>query len=187
MDKPTLHPLLADRWSPLSFASDPIPADILERLMEAARWAPSCFNDQPWRYLYATIDDAPAHAQMVSCLVPGNQVWAQSAPFLAISLAKMTMTRNGSPNPYAWHDVGQATMAMTVEAMAHGLYAHQMGGILHDRIRELYAIPVGFEPVAGLAIGPLGDPAQLSESLQARQAAPRQRRPAAETFFRGPF
>ena len=187
MNNPHLHPLLAERWSPLAFSPEPIPPDVLELLMEAARWAPSCFNEQPWRYLYATIDDAEAHAQLLSCLVPANQEWAQSAPFLAISVAKLTFTRNGKPNSYGWHDVGQATMSLVAEAMAHGLFAHQMGGILPDRIRELYALPEDYVPVAGLAIGRLGDPAQLSPALQAREASPRTRRPIAHTFLKNGF
>jgi nitroreductase len=183
MNNPNLHPLLAERWSPLAFTPEPIEPATLELLLDAARWAPSCFNEQPWRYIYATIDDAEAHAQLVSCLVPGNQEWARNASFLAISVAKLTFTRNGKPNPYAWHDVGQATMSMVTEAMAHGLSAHQMGGILPDRIRELYALPGDYVPVAGLAIGRRGDPAELSPALQAREASPRTRRPLGELFL----
>jgi nitroreductase len=187
MNNPNLHPLLAERWSPLAFSPEPIDPATVDLLLEAARWAPSSFNEQPWRYIYATIDNAEAHAQLVSCLVPGNQEWAQSAPFLAVSVAKLTFTRGGKPNPYAWHDVGQATMSIVTEAMAHGLVAHQMGGILPDRIREIYAIPEDFAPVAGLAIGRHGDPALLSPALQAREAGPRTRRPASELFFHNRF
>jgi nitroreductase len=187
MNNPNLHPLLAERWSPLAFSPEPIAPATLELLMEAARWAPSSFNEQPWRYIYATIDEAPAHAQLLSCLVPGNQEWAQNAPFLAISVAKLTFTRTGKPNPYGWHDVGQATMSIVVEARAHGLQAHQMGGILPDRIRELYAIPADFAPVAGLAIGRYGDPLLLSPALQTREAGPRTRHPASELFFPNRF
>lgn len=187
MNNPNLHPLLAERWSPVAFSPEPIEPATLDLLMEAARWAPSCFNEQPWRYIYATIDDAEAHAELLSCLVPANQEWAKNAPFLAISVAKLTFTRSGKPNAHNWHDVGQATMSLTVEAMAHGLFVHQMAGILPDRIRELYAIPADYEPVAGLAIGRHGDPTLLSQALQAREAGPRTRRPVSELFFPNRF
>lgn len=188
MTKPTnIHPILADRWSPLAFSSKPIPPDVLSSLMTAAQWAPSCFNEQPWRYIYATIDDAAAHAQLLSCLVPGNQTWAAAAPFLAISVARTTFTANGKPNAYAWYDVGQATMSIVVEAMHHGIFAHQMGGILPDRVRELYSIPADFTPVAGLALGYYGERAQLPEAMQAREAGPRARRAVDETFFLNRF
>ncbi len=184
MNKSTItHPLLADRWSPLAFSSEPISPDVLARLMDAARWAPSCFNEQPWRFIYATIDNPEPHAKLLSCLVPGNQSWAAAAPFLAISVACDTFKGNGKPNSYAWYDTGQATMALVIEAMHHNIYAHQMGGILPDRVRELYAIPAGFTPVAGLALGHYGDRAQLPEAQQARESGPRNRRPADETFF----
>ncbi len=187
MTKPNIHPLLADRWSPLAFSSQPIAPDVLASIMEAARWAPSSFNEQPWRYIYATIDDAAAHAQLLSCLVPGNQAWAAAAPFLAISVAHNNFTANGKPNAFAWHDVGQATMSLIVEAMHHGIFAHQMGGILPDRVRELYAIPADFTPVAGLALGQYGDRAQLPDAMQTREAGPRLRRPTEETFFLNRF
>ncbi len=187
MNNPNLHPPLAERWSPLAFSPEPIEPAVLHLLMEAARWAPSSYNEQPWRYIYATIDDGEAHAQVLSCLVPGNQEWAKSAPFLAISVAKLTLTRNGKPNDYSRHDVGQATMSIVTEAMANGLYSHQMGGILHDRIRELYAIPEDYVPVAGLAIGRYGHPALLPPALQNREAATRTRRPLSELFFHNKF
>ena len=167
----------------MAFSSQPIAPDVLSSLMEAARWSPSCFNEQPWRYIYATIDDAAAHAQLLSCLVPGNQAWAAAAPFLAISVARTTFTANGKPNSYGWHDVGQATMSLVVEAMHHNIYAHQMGGILPDRVRELYSLPADFTPVAGLALGYYGDRTQLPEALQNRETGPRLRRPVEETFF----
>jgi nitroreductase len=188
MTQPTnIHPLLAERWSPLAFSAKPIPPDVLSSLMAAAQWAPSSFNEQPWRYIYATIDDAAAHAQLLSCLVPGNQAWAAAAPFLAISVAHNNFTANGQPNPYSWHDVGQATMSIVVEAMHHGILAHQMGGILPERIRELYSIPANFTPIAGLALGYYGERTQLPESMQAREAGPRPRRAVDETFFPNRF
>lgn len=160
MSKTQIHPLLAERWSPVDFSPAAVEPQKLERLLEAARRAPSCFNDQPWFYLVATQDEPEEYAKLLSCLVPGNQKWAQQAPVLMISIAKTTFSRNGKPNAWGWHDVGLASMSLTVQAEAEGLHVHQMGGIIQDRIRELYGLPDECQPVAGIAIGYPGDSAR---------------------------
>jgi nitroreductase len=152
-----IHPLLAQRWSPVDFRPDAVEPEKLTRLLEAARRAPSCYNDQPWFYLAASKDEPEEFARLLSCLVEGNQKWAQNAPLLLISVARATFGRNGKPNAWAWHDVGLASMSLTVQAESEGLSVHQMGGILPDRIRELYALPEDCQPVAGIAIGYAAD------------------------------
>ena len=184
VDHPILD-VLAERWSPSGFAPRPVtPAD-LRSLFEAARWAPSSFNEQPWRYLLATRDDEEEFARLLSCLVPANQEWARNASVLVLTVAKQTFTRNGKPNRVAQHDIGLASAQLTVEAASRGLFVHQMAGIEPDRARELYGIPDDHEPVTALAIGHRADPESLTESLRTRDSAPRTRRPQSEFVFTG--
>lgn len=177
--------ILATRYSPYGYDPRPLPAADLRSLFEAARWAPSAFNEQPWRYLVAVREDETAFAKLLSCLVEANQQWATNASALAISVAALAYTRNGKPNGTAMHDLGLAAAGLTAEATTRGLVVHQMGGILPDRVRELYAVPEGFQPLTGLAIGYAADPATLPDALRRRDSTPRSRRPQAEFVFAG--
>jgi nitroreductase len=184
----TKHPIqsaLGDRWSPYAFADSPVSDDDLRSLFEAARWAASAFNEQPWRYLVARKSDGEVYDQVLSCLVEANQAWAQAAPVLVLTVVAESYARNGKPNGSAEHDVGLAAGNMAAEATARGLRIHQMGGILPDRARELFDIPEGFRAVTATAIGYAADPAGLPEDVRARETAPRERRPLAETVFTG--
>ncbi|HKW88254.1 MAG TPA: nitroreductase family protein [Candidatus Acidoferrales bacterium] len=189
MEKPAetrfaIHELLRRRWSPRAFADRPVEPEIFGSLFEAARWAPSCNNRQPWQYLVARKQEAAEFDRMLACLVPGNAAWCKDAPALMISVAN-TRWDNGDPNPYGWHDVGQAGAQLTIEAVSRGLFVHQMAGILPDKIRETYAIPEGFEPVAGFALGYPGDANKLSDRLRERELAPRARKPLESFVFSG--
>ena len=184
----TEHPiqeLLATRWSPYAFDSRPVSkADVLS-LFEAARWAASSYNEQPWSYLVATQDEPEEFAKLLSCLVEGNQAWAKAAPLLAVSVASLNFKLNGKPNKAAIHDLGIAACSLTFEATVRGLAVHQMIGIVPERVRELYGIPDGYEAVTALAIGYLGDPDRLPPKLKERGLAPRTRRPLKEFIFSG--
>lgn len=180
-----LHELILRRWSPRAFADRSVEHATLLRLLEAARWAPSCFNEQPWRYIVATKENPAEFGKMVNCLVEGNQEWAKHAPVLMISVAKLAFTHNGKPNRHAFHDVGAASAYLTIQATALGLFVHQMGGIYADRARETYGIPEGFEPVAGIALGYLGDPATLPDALRERELAEGSRQPLEGMVFSG--
>jgi nitroreductase len=182
-----IHELLSRRWSPYAFADRDVSADDLRSLFEAARWAPSSNNEQPWSYLVAVRSDVEAFERMLSCLVEANQVWACRAPVLALGILRKTFARDGKPNPTAPHDLGLAAGNLLVEATARGLSVHQMRGILPDRARELYAIPEDWEALTALAIGYVGDPASLPEALRERDLAPRARKPLAEFVFGGRF
>ena len=189
MDKPadTLHPihdLLARRWSPRAFSDRPVAPDVLRSLCEAARWAPSSANLQPWSFIVATRDNQQEFARMLDCLVEGNQIWAKQAPVLMVSVAAK-LDRDGDPNPHAWYDVGQAVALLSVQATALGLFVHQMAGILPEKIRELYQIPDSYEPVTGIALGYPGTPEQLPDKLRQRELAPRTRKPINEFVFAG--
>jgi nitroreductase len=180
-----IHPLLAERWSPYAFDERPVPDAELLSLFEAARWAPSSYNEQPWSYLVATKADPEEHARLLSCLVEGNQAWAEAAPVLALGVVTRRFARNDTPNRAAVHDLGLAAGNLLVEATARGLFVHHMIGILPDRARELYAIPDGSEAWTGIAIGYRGDPQRLPEALRARDLTPRQRKPLRDFVFTG--
>lgn len=179
-----IHDLLARRWSPRAFAARPVSTETLASLFEAARWTPSSANQQPWHFIVATQADPADYRRMFDCLKPNNQRWAGTAPVLMIAVARLA-GREDRPNRYAWYDTGQAVAQLTVEATAHGLYIHQMGGFSHDRARETYDIPAGYEPVVALAIGYLGDVNDLPEELQAREQSRRGRRPVSNFVFTG--
>ncbi|HEV3258572.1 MAG TPA: nitroreductase family protein [Gemmataceae bacterium] len=184
----TDHPvydLIAARWSPYAFADRPVAAADLRSLFEAARWAPSSYNEQPWSYIVATRDDPEAFGLLLSCLVEGNQAWAKAAPVLALGCTSLNFQRNGQPNAAAVHDLGLGSGNLVLEATARGLVVHQMIGILPDRAREVYQVPQGVQPLTGLAIGYAGDPAALPEHLRARDAARRPRKPLAAFVYSG--
>lgn len=188
MEKPakTSYPietLLEQRWSPRAFAECAVEPAILLRLWEAARWSASCTNQQPWYFLVATRDDPVEYARMLSCLRENNQQWASRAPVLMVSVAKMTFDANGQPNRYAYHDVGLAVASLIFQATALGLAVHQMAGFYPDKVRQLYGVPEGFDPVAGIVLGYPGDPAVLPDDLRQRELAPRVRKPIESFVF----
>lgn len=180
-----IHELLAERWSPYAFDSRPVPEADLRSLFEAARWAASSYNEQPWSYILATQDDPDQFQRVLSCLVEGNQVWAKAAPVLALAVVSLRFARNTKDNRAAIHDLGLAAGNLVVEATARGLSVHQMIGILPDKARELYRIPEGFEAWTALAIGYRGDPTSLPDGLKERDLMPRRRKPLSEFVFSG--
>jgi nitroreductase len=190
MEKPAdatypIEELLKRRWSPRAFADRPVEPEKLLSLWEAARWSASTANQQPWSFIIATKQDEAEYACLLSCLRKNNQQWAMRAPVLMVSVAQLTFDANGQPNRHAFHDVGLAVANLIVQATALGLSVHQMPGIYPDRVRELYGVPDGFEPVAGVVLGYVGDPAILPEDLQQRELAPRVRKPLESFVFQG--
>jgi nitroreductase len=180
-----IHELLARRWSPYAFADRPVSDEDLRSVFEAARWAASSYNEQPWTYLVATKRDPAEFERLLSCLVEGNQAWAKAAPVLGIGCTSLLFALNGKPNAAAIHDLGLASASLTLEATARGLLVHQMIGIVPDKVRELYRVPDGVQPLTGLAIGYAADPSTLPEKLRERDLAPRKRKPLAEFVFTG--
>jgi nitroreductase len=181
-DHPILE-LLAQRWSPYSFADRTVSKADLQSLFEAARWAPSSYNEQPWSYIVATREEPGEFERVLSCLVEGNQVWAKAAPVLAIGCTNLQFARNGKSNAAAVHDLGLASGGICCEATARGLAMHQMIGIQPDRVRELFGVPQHVQPLTALAIGYAGDPAALPEALRPRDLGRRQRKPLAQFVF----
>ncbi|MBC5995023.1 nitroreductase family protein [Pontibacter cellulosilyticus] len=184
-NKISIHNLIEKRWSPRAFSDTTVEQEQLETLFEAARWAPSAMNEQPWRFIYATKEDAEAYERLLSCLVEANQVWAKNAPVLFLSVAKTTYDFNGNANKHAWHDVGMATANLVLQATELDLHVHLMGGFSADTAREVLGIPEGFEPVSMGAVGYVGDPETLPEQLKTRELAPRQRKPLSQIAFNG--
>ncbi|HRF48247.1 MAG TPA: nitroreductase family protein [Anaerolineales bacterium] len=180
-----IHPLLAQRWSPRAFSGESLSTATLRQLFEAARWAPSSMNEQPWRFIVARRDERDAFERIFNCLSESNRRWAGSAGALVVAVAARFSTRSGRENGSARYDLGQAVAHLTVQAMAAGLYVHQMGGFSADAAREALAIPEGFDPVVAIAIGRLGDPSTLAETDREREASTRSRRALAETVFAG--
>jgi nitroreductase len=178
-----IHELLASRWSPYAFSSASVPEHELRALFEAARWAPSSYNEQPWAYIVARKENAPEFAKALSCLVEANQAWAKNAPVLAIGLARTTFARNASPNRAAQHDLGLASANLTLEAGARGLHVHQMVGIDPSKVREVFKVPADVEPLTALAIGRAGNPDDLPAGVRERDLAPRQRNPLKDFVF----
>lgn len=182
---PHVHKLIRDRWSPRAFADRSIPAEEAKSLFEAAQWAPSCYNAQPWGFVVATRDQPEDFARLLSCLVPFNQDWAKAASMLLVTTARTAFEHNGKPNAHAWHDVGLAVAQLTLQAESLGLQAHQMAGIDVEKTRETLAVPEGWDPVTAVAIGYPGDPESLPEGLRDQEVGGRQRKPLSEIVFGG--
>ncbi|MGH7422711.1 MAG: nitroreductase family protein, partial [Candidatus Methylomirabilales bacterium] len=180
-----IHELLRERWSPRAFADRMVEPEKLRSLLEAARWAPSSFNEQPWSFIVATKEHPGEYERLLSCLVEGNVRWAQHAPVLMLSVAKLVFERNQKPNRHAFHDVGLAVENLVIQGMVLGLFVHQMAGFHADRAREVYGIPEGYDPVAAMAIGYLDDPGRLPDDLREREVAPRIRKPLESFVFSG--
>ncbi|MEQ8765505.1 MAG: nitroreductase family protein [Planctomycetota bacterium] len=177
-----VHELIANRWSPRAFTEESVTREQVHSLLEAARWAPSCYNNQPWRYIVARKEDEEGFERLASCLVDGNS-WAKEAAVLMLSVAKQTFDHNDKPNRHAFHDVGLASENLVLQAEALGLSTHQMAGFQVDRAREVLGIPEGYDPVAMIAIGHRGDPDGLPDNLKERELSKRERKPLEEIGF----
>jgi nitroreductase len=174
--------ILAERWSPRAFAADEtVDETRLASALEAARWAPSANNSQPWRFVVARRGTA-AHARIHDALVGFNQAWAGDAAVLIVAVAE-TADADGKPRGFAAYDLGQAVAHLSVQAHHDGLHVHQMGGFDHDALRTAFALEARFEPLTVIALGPIGDPSTLPDVLQEREAAPRERRPLSDSLI----
>lgn len=183
-DHPVLE-MIASRWSPYAFDDRPVSDEDLLSLFEAARWAPSSYNEQPWHYIVAKKDESEEFETMLSCFVAGNRIWAKNAPVLALGITRLNFVRNNKPNRAAIHDLGLASMNLVLEATARDISVHQMIGIEPERIRTVYHVPEGFEPMTGLAIGYAAGPEILSEELRSRDRERRLRKPLQDFVFSG--
>jgi len=149
----SLHEVIRERWSPREFSSRPVEPEKLRNLFDAARWAASCFNEQPWRFVIATRDQPEAFAKVLGLLMEKNQQWAKTAWALGFSAAKKTFSHNSAPNRFGIHDTGAATANLATEGTAKGLRTHFMGGFDAQRARTEFHVPDDFEIGAAFAIG----------------------------------
>jgi len=190
MEKPAdtlypIHDLLRQRWSPRAFDDRPIEPEKLRSLCEAARWAPSSNNEQPWRFIVANKDYETEWNRLLACLVEGNRKWAYRAPVLILSVASLNFEDDSTLNRHAFYDTGMAVENLVLQATALGLSAHQMAGFDVEKARADLKIPSGYEPVAMIAVGYPGDLASLPDRLRERELQPRSRRPISEWTFSG--
>lgn len=190
MEKPAetdvpIHEVLARRWSPRAFVERAIDPGVLESLLEAARWAPSSSNEQPWRFLVATKSDTVAYDRLLACVLEGNRKWAFRAPVLILSVTRLTFEDEGKPNRHAFHDAGMALENLLLQATALGLAAHPMAGFDIEKAREDLQIPSGYEPVTMVAVGYPGDLSLLPDYLQQRERQPRERKPLTDLVYAG--
>lgn len=181
-----LHPLLNARYSPRAFSERDVTDAELNLVLEAARWAPSSMNEQPWRFL-VTRRGATGHAQLLGSLNASNQAWADKAPVLILNMVKRTLSRNGLENFHARHDLGLATAQLTMQATALGMGLHILGGFRADTARAAFNIPSELDLVSVIALGFPGDAEQLPQDLMQRELQRSQRRPLSELVFAGEF
>lgn len=176
-----VDPMFLDRWSPRALSPEPIPEREVQTLFEAARWAPSASNQQPWMFLFA--DDEAGRERVRSTLVEFNQAWAKTAPLLVVLLAK-TRNEKGEENAWAGFDAGAAWMSLALQARKLGLYAHAMGGFDEEKVSEALRVDRSlWTPMAVIAVGRHGDPSTLPARLQAREK-PSERKPLGEMIQR---
>lgn len=167
------------RWSPRAFSHKPVAAEDLKKIFEAARWAPSSYNEQPWRFFLGHRGDA-TYKKIFDSLVEFNQGWAKSAPVLILSVASNKFAANGNPNRYSIHDTGAATSNLSLQATALGLHTHSMAGFDHAKARKTFDVSADYDIGAVTALGYLGDPLTLHDQLRAQETSPRQRMPLSE-------
>lgn len=180
-----VHELIRERWSPRAFSGKEIaPAD-LRSLFEAARWAPSSSNEQPWAFIVATRNDEENFTKALQPLVEFNANWAKHAYVLGFAVSELAFAKNNAPNRNAQYDTGAAMAWLTVEATARGLFVHQMAGFDPETAREVFEIPAGWDAIAAFAMGYPGDPASLPQPYRDRESSPRQRKPIREFVITG--
>ena len=178
-----INALIEKRWSPRAFDEKPVPAQILKRVFEAARRAPSANNEQPWRFLLGIKGQNGAYDKLFSSLNEFNQKWAVHAPVVVVVLAKTESEKNGKFNTHAVYDCGQAVAYLTFQATEEGLYIHQMAGFFPDKVKELFSLPEGYLPVTAFVLGYLGKPDILPENYRNMEYKKDIRKPLDELVF----
>lgn len=184
-----VDPRFVARWSPRSFLPDPIPRAVLDSMVEAARWAPSSINLQPWRFFIT--GQGPTRDRWNEAVNPGNRAWSDKAPVLVWVVARTTLGPNpyhppSTPNPHAFFDTGAAALSFVLEGERHGLRSHSMGGIDAQKAHALLGLDADHAVVCAIAVGRQGPASALPDGFRAREA-PSPRKPAAEiATFVGP-
>lgn len=182
-----IHDLIQSRWSPRAIDPDKdVNNEDLTALLEAARWAPSCFNDQPWRYIVCVkANDKTSWQHALDCLVEKNQQWAKNAPVLILAVAMENFNHNGKPNRWAIYDTGAASASLCLQATALGLIVHQMGGFDAEQARTLFKLPADCTPMSMMAIGYQAEIDVLGDDFKAAELAERTRASLEDRFYFG--
>ena len=182
-----LHPVLKSRWSPRAFSNEPIDDSLIIRMFEAARWAPSASNEQPWSFFLGKRGDE-TYQKIFDTLVEFNQLWAVESPVLILACGRIMSTKNpGKPNVTFQYDLGQAVAHLTFQAAADGLIVHQMAGFDAIKATEIFNLPADIKAVTVIAVGKIGDPEKLHPNLKKLEFNPRERRPLSESLFAGKY
>ena len=184
-----IHDILQNRWSPRSFDADKsIDPQTLTALLEAARWAPSCFNDQPWRFLVCNkTTHLSAWEKLLSTLGEKNQIWARNAPVLILSMAMHEFGHNGKPNRWSMYDAGAASVSLCLQATSMGLATHQMGGFDAAQCKQSFDLPDACNPMSVIAVGHRAAAELLPDDLRETELKARSRKPLNECFYFGSF
>jgi nitroreductase len=186
MNSSQIKQLILERRSPVSFSEKDIDQAVFEDVLDAGRWSASAFNEQPWRFIYASkIKNPIVYQQILDLLVPANFEWAQNAPVLMLVLAKMHFALNGKENFHALYDTGQAVGTMAIQATAHNLVMHQMAGFDREKAIQQFELGDVYMPVSVAAVGYKGSMDQLSEKLKQREMNVRTRKEVSEIAFQG--
>lgn len=180
-----IHEIIANRWSGRGYdANIAVSKAQIISMLEAARWAPSCYGDQPWRFIvWDKNQDAAAWQKAYDCIMPGNQTWAKNAPVLILVCADTLFNHNQKPNRWGGYDTGAAALSLSLQATSLGLMTHQMGGYDGDKARAAFNIPEQYQTMAMLSVGYAADIDSLDDELKEREQAPRQRRELGELFY----
>jgi nitroreductase len=187
MKKELILEIIRERWSPYSFSPAQVEEFKIKAMFEAAGYAPSCNNEQPWIFVFSTQQNKEVFDNYLGFLVDSNRIWAKDAYAIIISMARMKFSHNGKPNHYAFHDTGMAVANLLMQAFALDIYVHQMGGFSRDKVREYFKLNDDIEPVAMMAAGYLGDGNSLSPELLKRDEKRRPRKSVNEYTFRDSF
>lgn len=185
----TIYPvneLISERWSPRAFSNKSISTEEISTILEAASWAASAMNEQPWRYRFA-LKGTPGFETMLSCILPGNQLWAKEAAALILSSGNKTFNGNGQLNKSFLHDCGMANANLITQALSMDIYTHIMGGFDSVKTISTFQLEESEEPICFIALGYLGSPETLSEPFKTREIAPRTRKPLEEFTFDNSF
>lgn len=174
--------IIKNRWSPRSFAEKSITEEAMHTILEAASWAFSAINEQPWRYVVAYRGTALFN-QFFDLLLPGNQPWNKNAAALLVSISKNTFAAGNKPNVSALHDVGAANMLLTLQANSMGIYTHVIGGFHKENAASLLQLPADMEPVVMIALGYPDHADKLDEPFKTRETSPRSRKPLSEILL----
>jgi nitroreductase len=186
-DNIPIHPNIKNRRSTVLFSGREIEEEKINSLFEAAKWAPSSYNDQPWRFVFTTKENKAYYNKFIDCLVPQNAEWARYAPLLILSIAKITFTRNNKPNLFAQYETGMAVGNLLNQATYLNIYVHQMAGYDKEKARKYFKIPEGYEPMTMMAAGYLGNADDFPSNLQEREKNPRLRKELREILFLNKF